>query len=884
MNDPSPSIAWVRAQVGERQLKFLDAFLLDHLGTSAPTHRDLPYSIRPSIVVRSESGLLSVSSPRFAIRTSLPDGSFLNLRRLQFLHKSCRDLFTSDSDRQPLSHLLSESVKLDTTGIADSVLVPPLRLPIGEWHILTSDVATYYLEEDVPPPPPGVPFLQHIAIGAGGMCQQAACFMANGILLSHANAIFGPTEITALSQSDRSIEEQSRAALSGMPMLAARKYMRSPHVGLTAFHHTQHSLWARGVDGKKMCIADHQFGSLLRSYILSGMPVIVNTDMSKLLDTDGYASFATKKLSERRPHAVTIVGCTYNRPSKFLINDPSTLPFIEINESSILKVLSRDEENKHDSESILAVLPRFVTVPLALDIKGESKEYDKGAQRGATVFDVLMLFQEHCPEELRPLFPAGPPVLRKDDEIRLVQTKGINGANAVDVLSIGDSLHPQAVAIVNDWLKSASGELSTAYWSIHRKIAISKTECREAVVLIDAAPSIQRIRSYQIGLDLPRFAVIKNPKTQKWSALRLGLASLRLSAITSMTTSTTAVATRLPQFSSDLSLIEGVEWYALMQTDVETSPVRKFAIDNGIEFDTAADFMAACEVLPKGARQAIIDLIVRTADFSNPVIGIATFISSMSLPPECKGAESARCAIKFASRIGASIAKQRLASGATQVDRPFIVELVAGSRVTHLFKSDGANDRYSMSYQTEELALDNFTNNLKLAIDELGNQITGVTWAVELEPGPLFTINSIETLEALCSRLDNEPLLNSRVGVNLDVSHLRMSCVQGADAIEERISAARVRDSRIFKRIVHAHISGHSKKAHFGDRALLLSDARAIYAPWIALLAERAGVKNAPLPFSGYVSLEMEATRDSVYATVATRDAAIIMSELLGDL
>ncbi|QDV71865.1 apurinic/apyrimidinic endonuclease family protein [Botrimarina mediterranea] len=803
----------------------------------------------------------------------------LQLRRLQFLSKSCRHLFTSDQEAEPLDQMLSASLATDTTGLADCVLVPPARLAVADWHILSSDIAAYYLEEDLPLPSPGVPFLQHVGIGRGGMCQQAACFMANAILLQHANAIFGPTEITALSQPSRSVDGESEALLSGMTMEAARKYMRSSHVGLTAFHHTQESLWSRGCDGARMGVADHQFATLIRAYVLSGMPVILNTDMSKLLRTPGYSGFAAAQSSVRRPHAVVVVGCKKRRPSSFLINDPSTFPFIELSEASLLEVLSRDAEGWRDSESMLAVLPRFVTVPLAYD-KRKGATFDGGAPLGMSVFDVLMLFQEHCPEQLRPLFPAGQSVLRKDDEIRLLMSADETAAGAARVLALGDTLHPQSIGIIADWLRSSGGQLSSAYWSVHRKVKVGESETREAIVLIDATATAYRGRGYHIGLDLPRFAAIKNPKDQTWRPLRLGVGPVRLSAITSMTTAPSAVAARLPQFSNDPPLIEGVEWYTLMQTDVDASPLRKLAESQSIEFDTAADFMAACELLPPTPRQAIIDQAIRSADFACPVIGIASFIPSMSLPPACGGADTARRAIRFISRLGASIAKQRMVSGCAASDRPFIVELVAGSRVTSLFKSNGSTDHYSMSYEAEEVALDNFVENLRRSIGDLESSVSGVAWAVELEPGPLFTVNGIEALEAFCARLDIDPVLNERVGVNLDVSHLRMTCVQGSGGADERVSAARVRDSPIFRRIVHAHISGHSQKAHFGDRALSLKGSRATYGPWIALLAQRAGMRDGPIPFSGYVSLELEATRDAVYATVATRDAAVILSQL----
>ena len=202
-----------------------------------------------------------------------------------------------------------------------------------------------------------------------------------------------------------------------------------------------------------------------------------------------------------------------------------------------------------------------------------------------------------------------------------------------------------------------------------------------------------------------------------------------------------------------------------------------------------------------------------------------------------------------------------------------IIELVAGSRVTGIEKK---SDGFHLAFTSDKDALDNCVTNLRAIVERCRHLEDAVVWAIELEPGPLFTVRDWATLKALCDKLANDPILNTNVGVNLDISHWRMG--QSGSPRKDALTAAMVRDSSVFRQIVHAHISGHDRKAHFGDLPLDIEHAEREYFPWLALLRHRAAFKDRNLPFSGYVSLELEACSDPAMARATMRNLALVVA------
>ena len=140
--------------------------------------------------------------------------------------------------------------------------------------------------------------------------------------------------------------------------------------------------------------------------------------------------------------------------------------------------------------------------------------------------------------------------------------------------------------------------------------------------------------------------------------------------------------------------------------------------------------------------------------------------------------------------------------------------------------------------------------------DELG----GIQLALELEPGPLFTVGGWDALLELCCRLDDSsthPAVRRRVGVNLDIPHWAFLSHITLERLASRESGA------VRRRIVHAHISDHDH-GHFCDNEVPTFHSLDEFSEWIRFLAQLSGEPRVgdSLRFSGFVSCEMEACRD----------------------
>lgn len=139
--------------------------------------------------------------------------------------------------------------------------------------------------------------------------------------------------------------------------------------------------------------------------------------------------------------------------------------------------------------------------------------------------------------------------------------------------------------------------------------------------------------------------------------------------------------------------------------------------------------------------------------------------------------------------------------------------------------------------------------------------------AVELEPGPLFTIGEDISLHYFCQWIETDGATTAAnrqvLGVNLDIAHWAFLTNLKPEWVETQPS--------VYRRITHAHISGHSK-GHFGD---ICPDELMIekFTPWLELLrkiVEDSARRGKETPrFSGLVSCEMECCR----ATDVVREA-----------
>jgi len=132
--------------------------------------------------------------------------------------------------------------------------------------------------------------------------------------------------------------------------------------------------------------------------------------------------------------------------------------------------------------------------------------------------------------------------------------------------------------------------------------------------------------------------------------------------------------------------------------------------------------------------------------------------------------------------------------------------------------------------------------------------------ALEMEPGPLSVLGGLEAVLDIATLLDSptyrDTALSRRLGFNLDVGHWAFLEPNHWSMLLEPTYLP------VFHRILHAHISDHCS-GHFADNELAIINKEEAFRPWLELLALRANVMDAKLPFSKCVSLELEACKST---------------------
>jgi hypothetical protein len=335
--------------------------------------------LAPSIIARSEAELLGISSPRFAIRVYLKQGSFVNIRRRKVTARQIRNTYDEDladslqgltlnrlaiknsglseSEKQEQAQGLENAVHKKVNWIADCLLVPPKRLLDEHYKFLTCSLGTDYGEDEMEP---ATPFVTHISIG-GGLCAQAACFMAM-CLLEHSD-IFGISEITLLASEGEGTDEVEIHGLK--PRTMVNFFER---VGLAAQLQegvAQESLMTVGEIRREI----DRIRAALRIYVDNKIPILPMLSASRMQGLrpleetpsipkpiivssgDRYSEGSTdiplgKPLDYRNStiveqrdlahdnHCVVIVGRNEDA-STFLLNDPATFPFIKCSPAQI---------------------------------------------------------------------------------------------------------------------------------------------------------------------------------------------------------------------------------------------------------------------------------------------------------------------------------------------------------------------------------------------------------------------------------------------------------------------------------------------------------------------------------------------------------------------
>lgn len=341
------------------------------------TDNQILFRYAPSIILRSELELLGLCKPRFAIRAYLTSRSFVNLRRLKVTAQALQKRYALVGRSELGLKLAIQVNEGESQWIADSLLEPPTSpLAAGKFECITTRLATYYGEPDEFE---AVPYVKHMSLG-GGMCAQAAAFMALG--LANSKQYLGISELSRIvSRSTKQIP------IDGLDQFELAGLLSHQRFGTCA---TLQAIPADEPQSKRT------LDNILRAYLRSKIPVVLIVSLSRvagqhnfipqripkrvispILDRSNQTirslfsetawnwKFPSLDLERKDHHSVVVVGRSIISDiahSSFLINDPATLPFLPATAEQLL------DARRYDPDSI-----ESINAPKRIEILNQSE-------------------------------------------------------------------------------------------------------------------------------------------------------------------------------------------------------------------------------------------------------------------------------------------------------------------------------------------------------------------------------------------------------------------------------------------------------------------------------------------------------------------------------
>jgi sugar phosphate isomerase/epimerase len=840
--------------------------------------------------------------PRFAVRVYLHDGkSFVNARRIAAFCDQARQWGRRRAPRDARLEFVRRRIPLrrpawpllkKNTCIADSLLQKPSHM--DGWHVLTAPLGEVYGED---PSVEGTPYVRHIPLSGGGLCAQAVCFLATTLLHEQAQGVYGVAEVTALAVGD----EKQELLLRGLNEGQMIRYFR--RVGLCATYQ---------VAGRNLRSFDQRaeaFRAALEAYLYSDMPVILPLDALRM---EGYGMgghdlkcrsiFARNGLSpgqhkcvRPRRHAVLLVGCNGN--GAFAFNDPRVLPFMHAATRQFIDAACYASDGSRLVPRVfLPVTPERVRLPLERwqSLKGEPDAEKGGTRRwGRCLLDIADRLQSG----LHPGLPEVP-VGNQPGQLRLVTTEGMTKADGLPEVRAFVLRQIQRELRDRGWPKEHCFWLQAFpsgiwVWDAEMEppprpgFTRQRAESYLACVHLQQPTGWELVYSHgpanddeQDGQDGPDEPDDEEPE---WLDPSRG-ADITPSLISSF--SVLGLRHSLDSWTGP----PHCELYAFMQADTQdllptTRRVRLSAWHQNLRYTrwarrdpsrpvcapivTVVERMAALRRAP--SCREVADAIAAFLDEAGlKLSSVATFlpgISARGLP-----ARRAWRALSFLVRLAARLKETHPVS---------TIEIVAGSLIDGVWPATDrkVQDRrqrkvYVANRLPPEAALERLLEALRPIAEDAGE--AGLQFALEFEPGPLFVLGKWCSLKRLCRMLTTRENrdLSPVLGVNLDVAHFTLGDITPEEVLAERA---------VYDRIAHCHVSDHGK-GHFGDLPLGTVHSKDHFSKWVQfvrLVAAESKQRGAHLPkFSGFISTELEACKDSGMVRTSRKRLAEILVEL----
>lgn len=317
------------------------------------------------------------------------------------------------------------------------------------------------------------------------------------------------------------------------------------------------------------------------------------------------------------------------------------------------------------------------------------------------------------------------------------------------------------------------------------------------------------------------------------------------------------------------------ELYAFMQEDVEgrdavfMEPIAGKASTTSLLPTSALVAMANCEPKSDAIDHVAKQIFSHFRERRIKVCAIATFLPEIVAGRRLRQAENVVAALRFLIQVAVHISGMQ--------NHPIkTIELVCGSRMAGIWPAvklcgdgndqsvDGGVNLHQCDFVANRMEPNEAMNRLLEILREVAQEAHEyqLSFALELEPGPMYVLNNLDAVHTLFKAILCDPMLRPCVGMNLDIAHWMMLGPSMTDLNREIIPGVRVRDT-----IIHAHISGHHPKGHLGDCDLLSHRDATEIMTWLQLLKELMSEtelrqKQNLAPYSGFVSLEYEVAKN----------------------
>jgi hypothetical protein len=844
------------------------------------------YRLAPSIVARSEAGLFSLSTPRFACRVYLDDKGafFVNVRRIMALCQGAkwgkREVPTErretrfKEDPQPPS--------MPSVVFSESPCIGDCFLPVNQdwyrgYHVIQAELGRLYGEVPDPQhPASGIPYVMHMKLG-GGWCAQATCFMAAMLMHEHATHIHGVAEITAIARQSptdpKPIKELPLGGLSEGEMAA---YFTG--IGLTPSCQYLSVLRRLASQDEERTNNPALLEQAAWPYIRSGIPLVIYTDVGRMnghkapepkIGLKTTCLYEENKLPWRkrrgragaviRPqrHAVLLIG--YNpREKKFLFNDARAFPLMHGTARQIVDARTYEDRDctKLRDASFMAVTPGPVKLPLQNSYVPPNDEV-----RGIGLLQMAEMLQAHgCPglEDL-PRVEGG----ARPGELRLLPWDEIAGCDFDVNAHIGSAV-----------LDKIAGEVGIPEdrwcWAQYvHKMSPNGDSVPHSLWVWDACLSPPGSWAKAQPYHAVQYLVcVLQYKDEAWTPSFYQTGSWEPQQAGSRPSPTRPDPGEVPKASliSSFAVKDGLrgaatfwpeeeapgEVYGFMSSDGHW--LEKFSNLPGSGPATAVEHLAAIWNRDESAREtATRDVAIHLGYILPGVrfLGFATFMPEI-LTDDPKIAQNAlQCLVDVA------VEARKLSHPA------HMIEIVGGGLIRGVWPAvdtEAEDESWPKAYiancwTDDGQALSRLCENLRPVAEYADRK--GVFLSLELEPGPLFAVRDEKTLGLLLDALEERGAAACRaIGLNLDMAHYALS---GLDPV------ALAGDPEFLRRVVHCHASGHAK-GHLGDIPFEnVHTPEEIYR-WlhVAVQAHRWHRTEKSKKFSGHVSVELECSGDDV--------------------